>query len=302
MPWRKGNKLKFVAENEAQGRIREIFEDLRHTLGLPHVNLLYRAYASYPEFLELHWRALKPVLETQEFFRLADRLRADAYTRMHNYFVIPDLCSRMDEAKVNGASRQELSYATDLFHYNDPVLLLIAAVQLQAFDSRTGQQGHVTPAEHPVFRERAILIDEENASPNIRQIYDEIKRTLGIPFINMAYCAFAHWPNFLENYWEVLKGIAQSPIYVESVHGVRDTAWSLAREIPRPLELTVTQLLDAGVGEDDVGAIVRITELFVKTLTGLVLNVSIAKICLEGGNAGRAAAPAQGTTHPERAA
>ncbi len=302
MPWRKGKRLKIVAEDEAQGRIREIFEDIRQTLGLPHVNLLYRAYAAYPEFLDLHWLALKAVLDTQEFFRLADRLRADAYTRMHNYFEIPDLCSRMADANLSGASRQELSYATDLFHYNDPVLLLIAAIQMQAFDSRTGLQGSPTSPQHPVFRERPVLVEEDLASPKIRRIYDEMKRTLGIPFINMAYCAFARWPDFLANYWDVLKLIVQSPVYVESVHGVRDTAWSLAREIPRPVELTVSQLIDAGVGEDDLGAIVRMTEVFVKTLTGLVLNVAIAKIGLEGGNAGRAATPAQGTTHPDRAA
>jgi hypothetical protein len=302
MPWRKGNKLKVVAESEAQGRILEIFEDLRQTLGLPHVNRLYRAYAVYPEFLELHWRALKPVLETQEFFRLADRLRADAYTRMHNYFEIPDLCLPLAELKVSGAARQELSYATELFHYSDPILLLIAAIQMQAFDSRTGQEREPTPAQHPVFRERATLIDEEVASPNIRRIYDDMKRVLGIPFINMAYTAFARWPDFLTQYWEVLKTIVQSPIYVESVHGVRDTAWALAREIPRPVELTVSQLLDAGIGEDDVGTLVRLTEVFVKTLTGLVLNVALAKIGLEGGNVSRQETPAQGASHPERAA
>ncbi len=303
MPRRKGNKLKVVPENQAQGRILEIYQDFRQTLGLPHVNLLYRAYAACPEFLQLHWRALKPVLETQQFFHLADRLRADAYTRAHNYFEVPDLCSPLAELKVSGAARQELSYATELFHYNDAILLLIAAIQMQAFDSRTGQQSDPPAhAQHPVFRERPVLIDDEVASPKIRRIYDEMKRTLGIPFINMPYRAFARWPDFLANYWEVLKAIAQSPVYVESVHGVRDTAWSLAREIPRPVELTVSQLVDAGVSEDDLGAIVRMTQIFVKTLTGLVLNVALAKIGLEGGNASRAATPAQGTAHPEQAA
>jgi hypothetical protein len=303
MPWRKGNKLKLVAESEAQGRILQIYEDLRHTLGIPHVNLFYRAYAVYPQFLELHWRALKPVLETQEFFRLADRLRADAYTRMHNYFEIPDLCLPLVELNVSSAARQELTYAAELFHYNDPILLLIAAIQMQAFDSRTGQERDaMVPAQHPLFRERAILIDEEVASPNIRRIYDEMKRIMGIPFINMGYTAFARWPDFLTNYWEVLKGVVQSPVYVESVHGVRDTAWSLAREIPRPVELTVSQLTDAGIGEDDVGTLVRLTEVFVKTLTGLVLNIALAKIGLEGGNVSRQETPAQGATHPERAA
>jgi len=46
---------------------------VKAALGMPYVSLLYKAYAAYPKFLDLHWQAFKPVVETQEFFDRADR-------------------------------------------------------------------------------------------------------------------------------------------------------------------------------------------------------------------------------------
>ena len=36
--------------------------------------------------------------------------------------------------------------------------------------------------------------------------------------------------------------------------------------------------------QEDIASVARILELFVKNLSGLVMNVAIAKIALEGGN------------------
>ena len=95
-------KLTLVRESEASGRTSQVFGELKAALGMPYVSLLYKAYAAYPKFLDLHWQAFKPVVETQEFFDLAERLRAEAYTRMHNYFRVPDLCARLTDD--NGAT------------------------------------------------------------------------------------------------------------------------------------------------------------------------------------------------------
>ncbi len=284
MPWRKGNKLKVVPEAEAQGRIAEIYREIKEALGVPHVNVIFQAYAVYPEFLERFWGAARPVLQTREFFQLADRIGAEAYTRMHNYFGIPDLCAEMTRRGLSEDARQELTQTVELFHYNNPPLLLLAAAQLQAFESRIGHDGRGTASpEHPVFREKPVLIEEQEAPPSIRRIYDDIRRTFGLPLVNTDYRAFARWPDFLEAYWAVLKPVSQSPVYLECQQGVRESAWNLSRELPVPLELSASQLTDEGVSDERVSDVFRITELFVQALSGLVLNVAVAKIGLEGG-------------------
>jgi hypothetical protein len=305
MPWRKGNKLKLVGEGEAPERTREIYDETKQALGVPHVNVIFQAFAAYPIFFDLHWRTFRPLLETQEFFDLAERLRGHAYTRVHTYFAVPDFCAQVDELRFSPGAKDELTRVVELFHYNNPPLLLIAAAQLQAFDNPVGEDREARrPARHPMFSERPILVEEDTAGPNIRKIYDDIKRTLGLPFVNTDYRAFARWPDFLLAYWEVLRKAVQSPLYNESMYVTRDTAWSLVREFPLPVELTVSQLNEAGMADEEISSLVRLTELFVNALSGLVLNLAMAKIGMEGGNvqASAEAGEAQPSAGPQRAA
>lgn len=286
MPWRRGNKLKFVRGKDAQGRTAEIYEDIKSTLGVPLVNVMYQAWAAYPAFLDLHWRAVKPALESQQFYRLGDRLRADAYTRTHNYFSIPDLCHQVEDLRFSTGAREELAEAVELFHYSDALLMLIVCAQLQAFDTHSTRPWEAAaPALRPVFERRPVLIEEEMAPGPVKKIYEDIKRTNGCPFINTEYRALARWPDFLSAYWQLLKPMMQAPMYAECRYAMRETAWSLAREVRFASDVSVSQLSDAGMEDEDVAALVRITEMFVKNFSGLLLNIAAAKIGMEGGTA-----------------
>src|SRR5256885_6773144 len=151
MPEKRG-KLKFVREREAEGRTREIFDEVRHALRIPGIPLLYQAYAAHPEFLELHWRAFKPLLASAEFFNTADRLRGEAYTRAHNYFPINDLCEPLDRMSFSPGAKHQLGDVIDLFNFKDPLVLLISSIQLLAFDQAIPQEElPAASAEHPIF-------------------------------------------------------------------------------------------------------------------------------------------------------
>jgi hypothetical protein len=296
MPWR---RPKLVAEGDTGGRTQDIYNEIKYLLGVPRVSAMFQAFAGYPKFLELFWRAVRSGLESAQFFRLGDRLRADAYTRSYNYFQVPDLRTGPTS---NAASSQELSQTVELFHYVDPLLLLLSAVVTQALAKTVGQSTtENAAAEHPVFATRPLLISEESAPPRIEALYDDIKRTLGIPVLSTAYQAFARFPVFLEDLWRALKPITQSALYTESHAGLRQTAWSLAREFPARVELTSDYLSDAGLPDDDIAAVARITDIFMQSLSRTVLNVALAKIGLEGGSA-RSAAPAKAESEPKQAA
>jgi len=282
--WKKGNRVRVLSEDALDEPTRQVLSEIRQALGLPVLSIFYPALAAYPQFLQLHWKMLKPLVATGNFFSCGDRLRADAYTRAHNYLRIPDLCARLEESRLSAAARQELAAALDLFHYANPLLLLLFAVQIQALEGPVGDPKTAKRPSHPVYVERPFLIIEENASAPVRRRYEEIRRVLDLPYVNVEYQAMARFPDFLHLYWDLLKGLLQSPVYQESQYGIRDSAWNLARELPGPLELSIDQLLDAGMKEEDISSVPRILDLFVKNLSGLVMNVAIAKIALEGGN------------------
>jgi hypothetical protein len=285
VPWKKGNRLRIVPEEAADAATRQVFSEIRQALGIPMLREFFPALAVYPQFLQLHWKMMRPVVQSREFFACAERLRADAYTRAHNYLRIPDLCARLEESRFSAGARQELTGTMELFHYRNPLLLLLFCAQMQALEGPVGEPREPTPAPvHPDFRECPVLVQEENASSAVRHTYEEIRRVLELPYVNAEYEAMARFPDFLKLYWELIKGLLQSPLYRECQYGMGDTAWNLARELPGPIELSLEQLTEAGMKQEEIASVARILELFVKNLSGLLMNVAVAKIALEGGN------------------
>ena len=51
------------------------------------------------------------------------------------------------------------------------------------------------------------MIDEENATGNVKKIYSEIKESLGIDFVPNMYKIMAHKPHYLETTWNKTKAI-----------------------------------------------------------------------------------------------
>ena len=56
-----GDPVPAIAEAEAQGEVAEIYADIRETLGVSLVNLIWRHLATIPGGLEWTWRTAKPI-------------------------------------------------------------------------------------------------------------------------------------------------------------------------------------------------------------------------------------------------
>jgi hypothetical protein len=283
MPWRKGNRLRLVSEMQADEATRRIFSEIKRALGVPTLQLFYPALAVYPAFLQLHWEAVREIATSRELTSAADRVRADAYTRAHNYFQIPDLSAH---ARLKPDGPGDLAAIADFYHCVEPLFLLLLCYQMQALEGSAGQTGASVTPQPP--REPLPAppggVEEESAPAALKKKYEEIRRAMGVPFVNPEYCAFACWPEFLNAYWDALKQMMGSPVYDECRYGLRSTAWTLASKLPGPTELSLEQLTEAGMTTEDVGSIARILDLFVSNLSAQLLNIATAKIALEGGN------------------
>src|SRR5947209_6848358 len=133
MAWKR-QKLRMVPEAEAQGDVLEIYSEIKQALGLPYINPMFQALGSYPKYFRIFWDALRADLETREFFSLAQRIAAEAYTRVHNYLNVPDLSQRVNELGFSTGAQEELRDVIDLYLYNNSVLLLIVAAEMQGFE------------------------------------------------------------------------------------------------------------------------------------------------------------------------
>ncbi|UCB42222.1 MAG: carboxymuconolactone decarboxylase family protein [Dehalococcoidales bacterium] len=55
--------IKLIPEEEATGRVKEIFEEIKEKLGIDFVPNLYRAMAPIPEYLETQWNKTKAIMQ-----------------------------------------------------------------------------------------------------------------------------------------------------------------------------------------------------------------------------------------------
>ena len=56
--------IAMVSDEEATGKVKEIYEDIKATLGIDFVPNLYRVMAPKPDYLEANWNKVKAVMAT----------------------------------------------------------------------------------------------------------------------------------------------------------------------------------------------------------------------------------------------
>src|SRR5215207_8795229 len=71
-------KPKPVPEYEAKGNIERVYHEIRQVLRVSGVNLNFRTWAGYGQFLPVMWDAIRANLETRIFEDAADQVRAEA--------------------------------------------------------------------------------------------------------------------------------------------------------------------------------------------------------------------------------
>ena len=54
--------VRLVAEDEATGKVKALYDEIKSELGIDFVPNLYRAMGSNPDYLEANWRKVKAVM------------------------------------------------------------------------------------------------------------------------------------------------------------------------------------------------------------------------------------------------
>jgi alkylhydroperoxidase family enzyme len=54
--------IRLVAEEEATGKVKALYEEIKAKHGIDFVPNLYRAMASNPDYLEANWRRVKAIM------------------------------------------------------------------------------------------------------------------------------------------------------------------------------------------------------------------------------------------------
>lgn len=230
-----------ISEADAEGRIREIYAEIRTGCSVPMVALIFRHLATVPGALEWSWELLRARIFSGEIPALASRLSPHAT-------VAADEIPR-EALRVSGLSRQDetgIVAVLDAYNRANPINILVVrclAEILRAMPTRDAPRLEVSWDPSPSFSIVSLpaMIHPRDMAPTVRDAVSLLTHRVPAGASSLwpsLYRHLANWPPML-GYAAVLVTSKWSEIdaAASAVLGAVDPmARSLARAAPeRPL-------------------------------------------------------------------
>ncbi len=224
-----------LPESEAPAAIRAIYDDIRDTLGLPVVNLLYRHLAVEPGRLESTWADLRPVLKDPSTHALAAALAA----RVPAPTFAPVSGAALAVVGVGEAELARVEATLSMYERANARNLVALRVLLGGSDG-TGRGNRPTgrvPA--PLAGEPFPMADLARLPPSVRALLHEVSAAVvggGEPILVPSLLRhFVHEPGLLALAWTALRSRLTDDALRRRAAPVREQACVLATQFPRPV-------------------------------------------------------------------
>ncbi|HOK53321.1 MAG TPA: halocarboxylic acid dehydrogenase DehI family protein [Armatimonadota bacterium] len=107
---------------------------------------------------------------------------------------------------------------------------------------------------------RIETLEEGQARGRVKEIYKEIERAFGVPFVGGVFRALAQYPDVLESAWNQLKPNISTQSYVDLSNDLRQRADALA-ELIFELDDLYTWMLDHNFSREDIRKVLYTLEV-----------------------------------------
>ena len=243
------------------------------------------AYAHYPTFFEVLWKGLKPLVRSSAFVKQAQALRRFVEDEVQA-LAPPSLERRLGELGYAERELDNIGDTIEIFsHGNYPYLIIatIARTLLEGGEMRGAATVQSYEGQHaPQVQVPFILMEAHHADAPTRAVYEDVKTTLRLPFVNTDYRALARWPSYFALAWADLKKVAVSPAHAvicEAIHN--RAAEAVVRILPNPGRLATAALREAADNDATAKDVLQMCRLFQWLLPGLVTNVAFFRRQIE---------------------
>lgn len=219
-----GDPVPSVAEAEATGEIADLYQDIRDTLGMSFVNLIWRNIASIPDGLRWTWETMKPLYVNGAVYGEARALRDSQDLPPIRHLPVAVLrCAGID-------ADDERAIRAALVGYDRGNPLNI--VSFSAILSRLN--GEAPPAGPPPQERPSLPAPTPTPTPTMLNLDDmtphvaELVRTVNLigargkaREIQVSLPRnLAHWPGFLALYYAVLQPLHDDGTLVAAIDAV----------------------------------------------------------------------------------
>lgn len=274
--WRLGSTSpEPVPEFAAEGDTARVYHEIRQSLRVTGVDLIFRTWAGFEKFFPVMWDEVRPNVETTVFEEAANQIRDEALRSAESFSPAPTGAY----AALGESRTWQIRAALDLYHYINPKLLVLTSAVAQALQGErigSGAAGAGRLARGEPAKMYPMEMEAENPDEKaIRRLFKDIRKTLSLPSITSDYRTLALWPDYLELVWNRLKPLARSPEFQQAADQLRDHSRALARTLPYPISLTLGRIKELG---EDPDRVLETTRTFEQLLPGLILNIAVLQL------------------------
>jgi hypothetical protein len=237
------DRLEEIPEGKASGLVREYYEDIKSTLRVPMVNLIYRHMATFPEYQEAAWRELRPNLRTLCVWQAAARIQEAASLDR----VVPISEAALDAVGLDPLDRAKVRETLRVYNGVNPKGLMAITALLSALEGNP-VGGHTQPPEllveppelgQPPPDPLLPMADLDRVEPGVMSLLREMSRSLardeGNIVIPSLFRHFVPWPGFLALLAVALQPTLESPSFAVRVKLIEKLAHRAVGRWPFPV-------------------------------------------------------------------
>lgn len=239
-----GDPVPSISEADAQGAVAALYGDIRATLGVPVVNLIWRHLAVYPGGLAWAWESLKPLYESGAIEAGAAALRAG--------LALPVLSRIPSEAlRAIGLADDDMARIIMVLqaYERSNAMNMVALGALRARLDGDAPAAAAPPRDLPpsgrppvspaVAGEMPVLLAPDAMPPHVRALVEALNRVgARDQILASMYRHLAHWPGFLALVLTVMAPLDSDGRLGEAIDGViadgRRRAAALAGGLGQP--------------------------------------------------------------------
>ena len=267
-----------VPEYAADAALADVYDRTKRGLGVPWMGVVAMAFAHYRNFYDCLWQAMEPTVATQAFADACKELRIVAEQEAASLGPIA-IRPKLSTLGYDDREIEEIQTCNEVFSSgNMPYVLMATLARLllegHAWDGNGSRQAHDAPGMTGM---KPVLIEPHHADSAIAALYADVRQTLGLPFVNTDYRAFARWPSFFDPAWTDLRSIILTEEYEQAVRRVHDAAVSLACGLPNMSKIAPLQLIGCAERDGQLSEVLSVVRLFQWLLPGLAVNVAVLR-------------------------
>ena len=198
-----GDPVPSIPESEAEGEIAALYADIRETLGVPVVNLIWRNLATIPNGLQWAWSTAKPLYASGAIYPEAYALRTEQ--KLLNLSALS--VAALEAVGVTADGRETIRRILDSYDRSNPLNLIALLVLLGELRGEKSAAGRVRADDArgtAVSGSLPALLALDEMTPTTAALVQAVNRlgAGGNDHILVSMLRhLAHWPGYLALYW-----------------------------------------------------------------------------------------------------